>query len=152
MKAGDVVFKFRFACSNEKQVRNTFQNMMLGNTSHARGFFGFRLWRRGLHITECGESVKGFYVPEHDWSGSRGSPTKASFRGGFVKKGDDTFFEVCIYPRISEFVFIVLVYASSMSIAEPIGACFLTFIFLLFCYGYYTNIKEAADAFRCIVR
>ena len=86
MKAGDVVFKFRFACSNEKQVRNTFQNMMLGNTSHARGVFGFRLWRSGLHIIECSESIRGFYVPEFEWDSSKTSPIKASFRGKFVKK------------------------------------------------------------------
>lgn len=146
------MFKFRFACSNEEQVRAMFENMKLQDSSHARSTFGFRLWRRGLHITECGESVKGFYVPEHDWSGSRGSPIRASFRGRFVKKGNDTFFEVCIYPRIPEIAFLIMVYASSMSIAEPIGACFLTFIFLLFCCGYYKNIKEAADAFRCIIR
>lgn len=147
-----MIFKYIFACSNEEQVKAMFNNMKLQDSSHARSIFGFRLWRRGLHITECGEFVKGFYVPEHDWNSSRGSPIRASFRGRFVKKRDDTFFEVYIYPRIPEIAFIILTYIASMSVAEPIGACFLTFLFLFFCYGYYTNIKEAADAFRCIFR
>ena len=108
--------------------------------------------RSGIHFKECGEKIKGFYISESESEGTRGSPLRVSFVGRFIKKGDKQIFEVLIYPRMVEFLFILIAYISISIAAELIGFVVSTVIFAVFMIGYFKGIKETADFFRQWVR
>ena len=145
------MFKYQFECSDEDRIRADFENIMLQDAPCGKGIFGNYLLRRGIHFTECGNSINGFYIDESENEGTRGSPLRVSFRGRFVKKGDKTFFEVYIYPRLFELVFILIAYVSISVEAELIGFLLATVIFIVFMVGYIKGIKETAEFFKRLI-
>ena len=94
------MFKFQFECSDEHCVRTDFENMMLQDTPCGKGLFGKDLLRRGIHFTECENSIKGFYINELENEGTRGSPLRVSFRGRFVKKVKKNFLRILSFYAI----------------------------------------------------
>ena len=151
-KGGDCVLKFQFECSDEKRVRADFENMMLRDAPCGKGIWGNDLLRSGIHFKECGEKIKGFYISESEREGTRGSPLRVSFVGRFIKNGDKQIFEVLIYPKMVEFLFILIAYISISIATELIGFVVSTVIFAIFMIGYFKGIKETADFFRQWVR
>lgn len=145
------MFKFQFECSDEDRVRADFNNMILRDTPCGKSIFGNDLLRRGIHFTECENSIKGFYIDESENKGTRGSPLRVSFRGRFVKKANKTFFEVYIYPRFFELIFILIAYVSISVAAELIGFLLATVIFIVFMAGYIKGIKETAEIFKRLI-
>ena len=146
------MLKFQFECSDEKRVRADFENMMLRDAPCGKGIWGNDLLRSGIHFKECGENIKGFYISESESEGTRGSPLRVSFVGRFIKKGDKRIFEILIYPRMVEFLFILIAYISISIATELIGFVVSTVIFAVFIIDYFKGIKETADFFRQWVR
>ena len=72
--------------------------------------------------------------------------------GRFIKKGDKQIFEVLIYPRMVELLFILIAYISISTAAELIGFVVSTVIFAVFMIGYFKGIKETEVFFRQCVR
>ena len=142
------MLKFQFECSDENRVRADFKNMILRDTPCGKSIFGNDLLRRGIHFTECETRIKGFYINESENEGTRGSPLRVSFRGRFVKKADKTFFEVYIYPRLFELLFILTAYISISAETEFIGFLLSTVIFIIFMVGYIKGIKATAEFFQ----
>lgn len=142
------MFKFQFECSDEDRVRADFYNMMLRDTPCGKGVFGNDLLRSGIHFTECENVIKGFYIDESENEGTRGSPLRVSFRGRFVKKANKTFFEVYIYPKFFELIFLLIAYVSISVAAELIGFLLATVIFIVFMAGYMKSIKATAEFFK----
>ena len=150
-KGGGSVFKYRFPCLCEEETRALFENRMLNDAPCGKGLFGTDLWRQGLHFTECGERIKGFYLPEHECNSTRGSPIRTTFFGKFVKDGDNTFFEVYIYPRVIEIIFIIFGYLLISISAEFIVFLFTTLVFGALAFGHWLNIKETVEDFKKLI-
>lgn len=146
-------FKYTFLCANTAEARSTFADMAEGDYPYDTWFFGLvKLWRKGLHFRSTGERYKGFFVPEHEVGSTRGAPIRASFNGRFVKKGENTFFEVYIYPRPIELLFLLSVLISAISCLDPLTTVIATVFFIVFSYCYYQNITEAAEEFERIFK
>lgn len=145
------MFKFRFACSNEGNVRAAFENMMLQDAPCGKGIFGNDLLNRGVHFKECGKRIKGFYIHESE-EGTRGSPVRVSFTGRFVKKKSGTFFEVYVYPRLIEFLLILFAYVFISIEAELIGFLISTVVFVGFMVGYMISMRQTVHFFQRWVR
>ncbi len=146
------MLKFQFECSDDKCVRADFENMMLRDTPCGKGIWCNDLLRSGIHFKECGEKIKGFYITESENEGTRGASLRVSFEGRFIKKGDKQIFEVFIYPRMVEFLFVLVAYVSISAVAELIVFLLSTVVFVVFMLGYFKGIKETADFFRRWVR
>ena len=146
------MFKYRFPCSNEQDTRDFFYNMMCRDTPIGKGLFGHDLLRRGIHFTDIGEEIKGFYMSESEGESSRGDPLRVSFSGSFVREGNDLFFEVLIYPRIAELLFIAGGYVAISVAGGLVGLLISTVIFALFMVGYFSDIKKASAELRRMVR
>ena len=146
------MLKFQFECSDEKRVRADFENIMFRDTPCGKGIWGNDLLRSGIHFKECGEKIKGFYIVGSESEGTRGSPLRVSFEGRFIQKGDKQIFEVLIYPRMIELLFILIAYISISIAAKLIGFVLSTVIFAVFMIGYFKGIKETEVFFRRWVR
>ena len=146
------VIRHRFSCSNEKIVRDTFENMMLRDLPKGKGIFGQNLYGQGIHLEECGKRIKGFYVHCSEVESARSSPARVSFRGRFVKKKDKTVFEVYVYPRLIEIVFLLFVYVSVSIVADFVGFLLFTVVFVMATVGYARDMKETTGFFERWVR
>ena len=153
------MFKFRFPCEDEDSVRYAFENMMCRDIPES-GLFGEEYYDAGIHFTQCGERIKGFYInsTERPRSGRRrGRPIRVCFRGRFVERKGKKHFEVYIYPRVWEMLtfllgFLLVVggsYAADFSYA---GLVFSTLVGGLIAFFYVMNIKATAEFFEKWVR
>ena len=146
-------FKYTFLCANTAEARSTFADMAEGDYPYDTWFFGLvKLWRKGLHFRSAGERYEGFYVPEHETGNTRGAPIRVSFSGRFVEEGEKSFFEVSIFPRLGEVLFILALLASVIASLEPISTTFAAVFFIVFAYCYCQNITEAAEEFERIFK
>lgn len=142
------MFKFRFECSDEARVRANFEHLMLQDIPCGKGILGDDLLRRGVHLIECGEQIKGFYIDRSEDECAKGSPLRVSFHGKFAMKANQTVFEVYIYPQLLEFLLILVAYILISIAASLSGFLFSTVVFILFMVGYYKSIKETARFFQ----
>ena len=91
-------------------------------------------------------------MSESEGESSRGDPLRVSFSGSFVREGNDLFFEVLIYPRIAELLFIAGGYVAISVAGGLVGLLISTVIFALFMVGYFSDIKKASAELRRMVR
>ena len=99
------MFKYRFVCYDENNVRSYINDAMSNDFSYVKGVWGNYLYCRGLHFLENSTTIKGFFINESEWETVRGSPARIIFKGKFVKINDEIYFDVYIYPQIIEFLF-----------------------------------------------
>lgn len=143
------MFKYSFRCDNETYVRSQITNMMMNDLPIGKSLFGKEFFRQGIHFTECGDKVKGYYLSK-DEGGRRGS-TRIMFSGKFEKTEDGTFFNVYIYPKIMEIIFLVVGLGAFMSTLDPLCVIMSSFMFIAFGYGYIRDIKETESYLNAIV-
>ena len=98
------MLKLRFLCSDENDIRWVVNQKMTNDFTERKSIWGFDLYRAGIHFTKCNEVIKGFYLDESE-SESIWTLPRVSFTGRFVRKDDNLFFDIYIYPRIIEFFF-----------------------------------------------
>lgn len=145
------MLKFRYRCTDENRVREGFEAMMLRDRPCAKELFGYR-YLKGIHFRECGERIVGFYVTQSETFTRGGASTRISFRGRFMKKNGETFFEVYIYPEAIPFLLFLSVYVSISAVVDRVGFFFVTAIFIAFMIGYIKGVKETADFFAQWIR
>ena len=136
------MFKYRFPCGNESEIRSEIMSIMMNDLPLDRTWLGKELHRQGLHFTECDKRVKGYYLSGDEDKHRRGSPIRTCFSGKFVSDGINTYFDVIIYPKLFEFLFIVMVTAMMISTLEPIAVIMASFVFIMFLRGYVIGINE----------
>jgi len=147
------VFKYQFACSDEWEIRSNIEQMILNDLPCGKSFFGGDLYRRGIHFQRCDEVIQGFYLATSENEAHRGSPSRIRFRGRFVRDKDDClFFEVYIYPRILEVLFLVFAFLSFSYNDKVMGSAVSAFVLPFIIYGYYKSIKDTCDVFKRIFR
>lgn len=143
------MFKYSFRCDNETYVRSQITNMMMNDLPIGKSLFGKEFFRQGIHFTECGEKIKGYYLSSDE--GDRRGVTRIMFSGKFIETAEGTFFNVYIYPKITELIFLLIITGSFLSTFEPLFIIVSCFMFIMFVRGYILNINETASYLNAIV-
>lgn len=138
------MFKYSFKCYNEGLVREEITNMMMRDLPIGKSIFGREYFRRGIHFTECEENVRGYYISS-DEGGRRGSVSRVVFNGKFIQTDEGTVFDVYIYPKILEVIFLIFCTVALISSLEPIAIIMSSFVFIMFIRGYINDIKETSE-------
>ena len=147
-----MVFRHQFICSDKELTRCKIENLMTCDTPCGRGIFGQNLYASGIHFTECGDKIKGFYISSSENESTKGSPIKVSFNGTFSRKEDKTFFEVIIYPNLLQYLFLVIAILFLIFTSNTFGIIFVSLVILAFIIGYYFDVKKIVAEFRKIIR
>ena len=146
------MFKYRFICSNENDIRSTIRQMSFNDFPCGKSIFGGDLYRSGIHFQSCDDVIKGFYLDQSEDEIHRGSPIRVSFKGYFVREDDNLVFELFIYPRIIELLLLIYVFLFVCVVGEIIGFILTTVILFFFAKGYYNMIKETYKVFDRIIK
>ena len=72
------------------------------------------------------------------------------FSGKFVETAEGTFFNVYIYPKITELIFLLIITGSFLSTLEPLFIIVSSFMFIMFVRGYIRDINETASYLNAI--
>lgn len=142
------MFRYRFECSDENLARSVMATMQ---SDSMPALFGTRLYDRGIHFTEFGKKIKGFYIEKSDIGDAssgrnRTSPMRACFSGRFVYKKGKCFFEVSIYPRLLDVVLLLAGYAAT-ALVDWTAFVMASMLFLLFSFFYLKTLLRCAEAF-----
>ena len=132
------MFRYRFECRNPQRALETVNNYMTKDFPVGKDIFGRELYKGGIHFTERDEEIKGFFIDhsENERIGTHGSPIKVRFRGHFTEKDGKVYFDVYIYPRIPEALFIFFATASLALEGSISGTVIGIIVFILFGKGY----------------
>ncbi len=142
------MFKYSFRCDNEACAREEITNMMMNDLPIGKSLLGKEWFRQGIHFTECGEKIKGFYLSSDECD--RRGVTRIMFSGKFIETAEGTFFNVYIYPKITELIFLLIITGSFLSTFEPLFIIVSCFMFIMFVRGYIRNINETASYLNAI--
>ncbi len=143
------MFKYSFRCDNEACARSEITNMMMNDLPIGKSLLGKEWFRQGIHFTECGEKIKGFYLSSDECD--RRGVTRIMFSGKFIETAEGTFFNVYIYPKITELIFLLIITGSFLSTFEPLFIIVSCFMFIMFIISYIRNIKETASYINAII-
>ncbi len=145
---GDDMLKYRYICSNKKMILyKVEQNMM--QDFPVKSIWGINLYEAGIHFQECGETVKGFYLREREYESSSGPPLRVCFKGQFVYKKEKLCFDVFIYPRIIEIMFLIVAFFS-IAFLHPINFIVGVIVLSIALKEYYDGIKELRNVLNTI--
>ena len=147
------MFRYRFECSDENLARSVMATMQ---SDSMPSLFGARLYDSGIHFTEFGKKIKGFYIEESEIrdasrGGRRGSPMRACFSGRFVHKKGKCFFEVSIYPRLFDVILLLVGYAAT-ALVDWTAFAVASAIFLIFSFFYLKTLLRCAEEFDRLFR
>ena len=142
------MFKYSFRCDNEVCVRSEITNMMMNDLPIGKSLLGKEWFRQGIHFTECGEKIKGFYLSSDECD--RRGVTRIMFSGKFVETAEGTFFNVYIHPKITELIFLLIITGSFLSTFEPLFIIVSGFMFIMFVRGYIRDINETVSYLNAI--
>ena len=146
------MMKYSYACLDETAVRATIAYLQSRDFPCREGRFGNKFYNQGIHFTECGEVIRGFYLDASEERPSRANHTRACFRGRFVEKDGSKYFEVWIYPHLLEVLFLLLAFAMIFRVADVAGLVFSAAACGIFALGYVKKIRECAAEFARLVR
>lgn len=142
------MFKYSFRCDSEACARSEITNMMMNDLPIGKSLLGKEWFRKGIHFTECGEKIKGFYLSSDECD--RRGVTRIMFSGKFIETAEGTFFNVYIYPKITELIFLLIITGSFLSTFEPLFIIVSCFMFIMFVRGYIRDINETASYLNAI--
>ena len=143
------MFKYSFRCDSEACARSEITNMMMNDLPIGKSLLGKEWFRKGIHFTECGEKIKGFYLSSDECD--RRGVTRIMFSGKFIETAEGTFFNVYIYPKITELIFLLIITGSFLSTFEPLFIIVSCFMFIMFVRGYIRDINETASYINAII-
>ena len=113
--------------------------------------FGFDLYSSGIHFREADKVVRGFYLAETEDNHYRGTPIRVYFFGKFTEEDETQFFDVYIYPRIGEIVFLIGAFFGALMYGNAITSVFATVVVCIFGKGYYDMIGQCKRIFSEII-
>ncbi|MBR6754449.1 MAG: hypothetical protein IKM22_00790 [Clostridia bacterium] len=140
------MFKYRFVCEDKDDIIYRLNQKMFVDLPCGRSLWGWKLYGEGIHFTQVGDVVKGFFL-ENSECERVASQIRTIFSGRFVNEGDNVYFDVYIYPRIIEFLFLT---GAMISIsANGIFMALIAFaIYAFFLKGYYNMIVGTYEFFE----
>ena len=136
------MFKYRFACANKSDILYRIDQMVIKDLPCGKSLFGGDLFKAGIHFEKSGEQIKGFFLAESENGSLRGSPIRVCFSGAFVEENNGLFFDVYIYPRIIEIVFLTVTALSLTLLGDVVSSIIAVAVFGVFCKGYMDMMKN----------
>ena len=136
------MFKHRFSCSNKDNILFSINQIIANDLPCGKSIFGGDLYKTGIHFEECDEKIKGFYLVESENESHRGSPIRVCFYGKFVEEENNLFFDVYIYPRIIEIVFLMFAFIFLSFFGKIVGFIISVLALFLFGKGYVDIMKD----------
>ena len=136
------MFKYRFTCTNKNDILFHLNQIITNDLPCGKTFWGDDLYKSGIHFHKCGDRIKGFYLAEPENEAHRGLPIRVCFSGEFVKKENDLFFDVYIYPRIIEILFLIVAFISLSFFGKVVGFIISLVVLCMFCKGYIVMMKD----------
>ncbi len=139
------MFKYRFKCTDKEVILCKIKQISAKNSTYIKSIFGMRLYESGIHIKRCEDKIEGFFLQESEEETHKGSPVRVCFTGKFTEVNGDLFFEVYIYPKMTELL-ILLLAAVFISVTGKTAGLVISIILLsFFAKGYYDMIKSLYD-------
>ena len=89
--------------------------------------------------------IKGFFLSEPENESHRGSPIRVCFSGEFVEEENNLFFDVCIYPRIVEILFLIFAFLFLSFFGKVTGVIISVVVLCIFGKGYIDMMKDTYD-------
>lgn len=136
------MFKYRFTCTNKDDILFRINQIVTNDLPCGKSMFGGVLYKSGIHFEECDEKIKGFYLAESENKSHRGSPIRVCFCGQFVEEENNLFFDVYIYPRIIEVLFLMVAFIFLSFFGKATGLIISVVVLCLFGKGYYDMMKD----------
>ena len=88
---------------------------------------------------------KRFFLAESENESHRGSPIRVCFSGEFVEEENNLFFDVYIYPRIVEILFLIFAFIFLSFFGKVIGVIISVVVLCMFGKGYIDMMKDTYD-------
>ena len=139
------MFKYRFACSNKDIILFSINQIIANDSPCGKSIFGGDLYKSGIHFEVCEEKIKGFFLAESENESHRGSPIRVRFSGEFVEEENNLFFDVCIYPRIVEILFLIFAFLFLSFFGKVTGIIISVVVLCIFGKGYIDMMKDTYD-------
>ena len=113
---------------------------------------GSDLYKSGIHFQACSDRINGFYLAESENESYNGSPIRVCFSGKFVEEDNTLFFDVYIYPRIIEFLFLIFSFVLVCVYGGIFGFIGASLVFLFFVKGYYDMMRDTFNILKRIFK
>ena len=139
------MFKYRFACSNKDNISFSINQIIANDSPCGKSIFGGDLYKSGIHFEVCEEKIKGFFLAESENESHRGSLIRICFSGEFVEEENNLFFDVCIYPRIVEILFLIFAFLFLSFFGKVTGVIISVVVLCIFGKGYIDMMKDTYD-------
>ena len=139
------MFKYRFACSNKDNILFAINQIIANDLPSGKSIFGGDLYKSGFHFEISEEKIKGFFLAESENESHRGSPIRVCFSGEFVEEENNLFFDVCIYPRIVEILFLIFAFLFLSFFGKVTGVIISVVVLCIFGKGYIDMMKDTYD-------
>ena len=136
------MFKHRFSCTDKSNILFQINQSIENDLPCGKSIFGGVLYKSGIHFQECGDKIKGFYLAESENESHRGSPIRVCFSGEFVEEENNLFFDVYIYPRIIEVLFLIYAFIFLSFFGKVTGFITSLVVLCLFGKGYIDMMKD----------
>ena len=137
------MFQHRFICTDKERTISRINQMMVNDLPCGKTLFGKKLYKSGIHFQVCNESIKGFYLNTPETTSHRGSPIRVCFTGKFVEEAGNLFFDVYIYPRGIEVLFLLFAFLCLFYAGKIVGMIVAVIFLTVFAKGYYDLLKAA---------
>ncbi len=137
------MFKYRFACTSKDDILFRINKIITNDSPCGKSIFGSNLYKSGIHFQQCDEHIKGYYLEGSENESHKGSPIRVCFSGAFVEEKNDLFFDVYIYPRIIEVLFLIFAFIFLSFFAKVTGFIISVVVLCLFGKGYYDTMINA---------
>ena len=136
------MFKHRFACTNKDDILFRINQIIENDSPCGKSIFGGNLYKSGIHFEKCENVIKGFYLTDFENESHRGSPIRVCFSGEFVEEESNLFFDVYIYPRIIEVLFLIVAFIFLSFFGKVTGFIISLVVLCLFGKGYIDMMKD----------
>lgn len=146
------LFKYKFVCKNKENILYRIEQIKNNELPCGKTLWGSALYKEGIHFQEVGDKIKGFFLNETENKSHRGSPLRICFQGEFKEEAGILYFNVVVYPRIFEAIFLLFTFCCFASVENVIGTIIGIAFMSIFLKEYYDLIKNTYQALNKIFK
>ena len=150
LKDDDDMFKYRFTCTNRDNILFFINQIIANDLPCGKSIFGGDLYKSGIHFEKYEEKIKGFFLAESENESHRGLPIRVCFSGEFVEEESNLFFDVYIYPRNIEVLFLIFAFIFLSFFGEVTGFIISVFVLCIFSKSYIDMMKDTYNRLNSI--
>ena len=142
------MFKYRFFCTDKSDVLFRINQTIANDLPCGKTLWCSDLYKSGIHFQEYGDRINGFYLAEPENESQKGLPIRVCFSGKFVEEENNLFFDVYIYPRIIEVLFLIFAFILLSFFGKIMGFVISLVVLCLFGKGYIDMMKDTYNNFN----